>query len=52
MKPRQIADWFEQIPSNDKTHLLYPDAYHLLWQDWDRDIVMRDIEEWLDRRCG
>ena len=50
VKPRQIHAWFERIPSPDKTHLLYPDAYHLLWHDWDRERVMRDIEAWLDER--
>ena len=52
VKPDQISLWFERIPSADKTHNLYPDAYHLLWHDWDRDEVMADIERWLDGRCG
>lgn len=52
VKPEQISAWFERIPSPDKTHRLYPDAHHLLWHDWDRDHVMADIEDWLDRRSG
>ena len=52
VKPGQIASWFEKIPSSDKTHRLYPEAYHLLWHDWDRDTVMHDIQQWLERRCG
>ena len=51
VKPEQISTWFERIPSSDKTHRLYPEAYHLLWHDWDREMVMADIEEWLDGRC-
>ena len=50
VKPEQISSWFDRIPSADKTHRLYSDAYHLLWHDWDREMVMSDIEEWLDER--
>lgn len=52
VKPEQISSWFEKIPSTDKTHRFYPEAYHLLWHDWDRDEVLRDVEQWLDARCG
>ena len=52
VKTEQIAAWFEKIPSADKTHQLYPEAYHLLWHDWDRELVMKDIEYWLDWRCS
>ena len=51
VKPEQIAAWFEKIPSPDKTHQLYPEAYHLLWHDWDRELVMKDIGDWLESRC-
>jgi len=50
VKPEQTSSWFDRIPSADKTHRLYSDAYHLLWHDWDREMVMSDIEEWLDGR--
>jgi len=46
----QIQTWFEKIPSSDKSLRLYPDAYHLLWHDWDRDLVISDIAEWLSAR--
>jgi len=52
VKPDQIQAWFEQVASTDKMHQLYPEAYHLLWHDWDREKVMKDIEDWLDARCG
>jgi alpha-beta hydrolase superfamily lysophospholipase len=51
VKPEQISSWFERIPATDKTHHFYPEAYHLLWHDWDRETVMADIEEWLEGRC-
>jgi alpha-beta hydrolase superfamily lysophospholipase len=52
VKPEQITAWFEKIPVADKTHQLYPEAYHLLWHDWDRELVIKDIEAWLDQRCS
>lgn len=50
--PAQIENWFEKIPSPDKLLRHYPDAYHLLWHDWDRDVVARDIAAWLESRTG
>jgi alpha-beta hydrolase superfamily lysophospholipase len=50
VKSEQISSWFDQIPSCSKTHRLYPEAYHLLWHDWDRELVMTDIKSWLDER--
>ena len=42
--------WVGTFNQPDKTHRLYSDAYHFLWHDWDRELVMSDIEEWLDAR--
>jgi len=50
VKPEQIESWFQKIPSLHKTLRLYPDAYHLLWHDWDRDVVVSDIAAWLEER--
>ena len=50
VRPEQIDSWFEKIPASDKSLRHYPDAYHLLWHDWDRDIVVADIAAWLERR--
>jgi len=50
VKPEQIRAWFDSMPAKDKTHRFYPDAYHLLWHDWDREAVITDIEDWLDKR--
>jgi len=46
----QISEWHERIPSTDKTLHIYPEAYHLLWQDWDRDRVLNDIGRWIESR--
>jgi len=48
--PDQIEQWFASIPSPDKSLRHYPDAYHLLWHDWDRDLVVSDIASWLEIR--
>ena len=50
VKPSQIESWFEKIPAVDKSLLHYPDAYHLLWHDWDRDLVVSDIAAWLEKQ--
>lgn len=50
VKPTQIDSWFEKIPSTEKKLLHYPEAYHLLWHDWDRDLVVADIAAWLSAR--
>jgi len=48
----QIRAWHTRIPASDKTLRVYPDAYHLLWQDWDRDQVLRDIGDWIEARLA
>ena len=50
VKSSQIESWFEKIPALDKSLRHYPDAYHLLWHDWDRDLVVSDIAAWLEKR--
>ena len=45
----QIRSWFDEIAASDKTLNVYPDAYHLLWHDWDRDKVVSDLGKWLNR---
>ena len=50
VKSAQIESWFEKIPAVDKSLLHYPDAYHLLWHDWDRDLVVSDVAAWLEKQ--
>ena len=45
----QVRSWFGEIAASDKTLHVYPDAYHLLWHDWDRDNVVSDLGKWLNR---
>jgi len=48
LRADQVEAWFRQIAATDKSYRLYPDAYHCLWNDWEREIVLRDIAEWLE----
>ena len=46
----QISTWFEKISAPDKKLHIYPEAYHLLWHDWDKEAVLSDIHAWLTGR--
>ena len=48
----QIEDWFRAIRSPDKTLKIYPEAYHLLWHDWDRPRVIEDLAAWMKSRLS
>ena len=50
VQPTQISTWFEKISAADKKIHIYPEAYHLLWHDWDKETVLRDIHVWLTAR--
>jgi alpha-beta hydrolase superfamily lysophospholipase len=51
VEPGQVRKWFERLGSEDKTFKTYPEAFHLLWNDLDRDAVLADVAQWLDARC-
>ncbi len=50
LRPEQVRAWFDCLAAADKSFRLYPEAYHLLWNDWDREIVLADILAWLRER--
>jgi hypothetical protein len=50
LRPEQIKAWFDRLAASDKTFRLYQDAYHLQWNDWDKDLVLADILDWLNDR--
>lgn len=50
IRVEQIERWFAELASPDKTLQVYPDAYHLLWHDWDSEQVLGDIVAWLEAR--
>lgn len=45
----QIQTWHDAIPCPNKSLHIYPDAYHLLWHDWDRERVLQDLRNWLGK---
>lgn len=47
----QVKAWYDLLSSKDKTFLEYPEAYHVLWNDFDRETVIRDIHSWLTAAC-
>jgi alpha-beta hydrolase superfamily lysophospholipase len=49
---QQVSDFFKQIASRDKTIHWYRKSYHLLLHDTERQEVLRDATQWLERRMG
>lgn len=46
-----MRGFIARIPSGvSKTYKNYPDAYHLLMYDAQRERIFRDVERWLDKR--
>lgn len=48
LRADQVETWFQEIAAADKTFRLYPEAYHCLWNDWEREKVLHDIADWLE----
>jgi alpha-beta hydrolase superfamily lysophospholipase len=46
----QVADFFQQIASSDKTIRWYRKSYHLLLHDTERQEVLSDATEWVKHR--
>jgi alpha-beta hydrolase superfamily lysophospholipase len=49
-KPSGSQHFYEQAGSSDKTLKLYEDHFHDLLNDVDKEIVMADIQSWIDER--
>ncbi|MGC3944414.1 MAG: alpha/beta hydrolase [Chryseolinea sp.] len=49
-KPSGSQYFFDHASSKDKTLKLYEGHYHDLLNDLDREVVMKDILNWLDKR--
>ncbi|GAC1506745.1 MAG: monoacylglycerol lipase [Chloroflexota bacterium] len=47
--PVGSRSFFERVPIADKEHHEYPGGYHEPHNDSDRDIVLADVANWLDR---
>lgn len=51
-KPSGSQHFYEQAGSSDKTLKLYEGHYHDLLNDIDKEIVMADIQKWIDERIS
>jgi alpha-beta hydrolase superfamily lysophospholipase len=49
-KPSGSQHFYEQAGSRDKTLKLYEGHYHDLLNDLDKEVVMADIQSWIDER--
>lgn len=47
---KAASSYFERIPSPDKTLKLYPQMYHAMYLDLNREVVFKDIADWLKAR--
>lgn len=45
-----IESFFEDVGSQDKTKVFYPDSFHLILHDRDRDRVLEELENWIEKR--
>ena len=45
-----LSSHFRISEAQDKKLHIYPEAYHLLWHDWDKETVLSDIHAWLTER--
>jgi alpha-beta hydrolase superfamily lysophospholipase len=52
VRPEQVRAWFDCLSAKDKTFRLYSEAFHLLWNDWDKEAVLTDILAWLNERSA
>jgi acylglycerol lipase len=49
-KPSGSQHFYERVGSTDKTLKLYEGHFHDLLNDIDKEVVMADIQSWLDAR--
>lgn len=47
-----IEAFFDKVGSSDKTKIFYPESFHLILHDKDRDRVLKEVEEWTKVRPG
>lgn len=49
--PQGGQAFLKRVPSADKTLTTYPDSFHNLFLELNRDEVFADIENWMRARC-
>ena len=48
--PASARAFFDGLGSADKTYTEYPEHYHEIWFDLDREPIYAEVEAWLDAR--
>ena len=49
--PKTMSEWmYQHIPSKDKTIIIYPKAYHEIFNDLDKEVCFNDVVEWIKKR--
>ena len=52
IKPARVEAFFDQLGSREKEKRFFPESYHLLLHDLDRDEALAAIETWLLKRIS
>ena len=47
-----VERWFGKVGSADKTAAFFPESYHLILHDKEREHALKTIEHWLEQRAG
>lgn len=50
VREEQVREWFALLGADDKELQAYPEAFHVLWNDLDRELVLDGISKWLNAR--
>ena len=48
----QVEHFYDQIPAKEKEKAFYPNSYHLLLHDTDRQAVLQELDQWLEKRIS
>lgn len=52
VEPSASRMLYESVSSESKTLKIYPDLYHEIFNEPEHDVVLTDIERWLDTVIG
>lgn len=50
--PKASQSFYNRIASNDKKLKIYPNLYHEIFNEFEKDSVLKDVTDWLDQRTG
>ncbi len=50
IKPQRVKKFFNRLASTDKEAVFFPESYHLLLHDFDKEKVLERVEAWMSAR--